>query len=944
MKEVDPERWQRVRRVLDELWERSQTERSAYLDHVCGSDRALRTEIESYLAAAERAHPILDVPLEEVAPPPPVEASAAGATEPAAEGTVVGPYRVLRVLGRGGMSVVYLAERADGEFQQQVALKLGGRLSDIDSVRRGFLRERQILANLQHENIARLYDGGVTSDGQPYFAMERVVGEPITTYCDRRCLGVRSRIALFGSVLEAVQYAHRNLVVHRDLKPSNILVTGDGTVKLLDFGIAKIIAEAPAEGTPPPTRWLALTPEYAAPEQVLDGPITTATDVYTLGVVLYELLVGRRPFEFEARSLRELERTTRLMDPERPSLAVSTSPRIRGNERAPSDPTSGDVAAARGTDAERLARELSGDLDNIVLKALRTDPAERYVSVEAFGRDLRRYLQDLPVHARSPTIRYRVVKFVRRNRAGVLVAAGLAALLGAGTATTTWQARVASSEAERARDVLEALVGLFEAFDPDLSGESSPTARRLLDQTTEGLVEELEGQPEVQAEMLMVLGEVYRKLGMSDRALPLVRRSGTIRRALHGPDHIDVAASMNEESRLLYLAGEYEEAERVVREALATRQRRLGDVHADVATSLDNLGEIRRVRGDIAEAETLTRAALQMRLAVLDPGDQAIGWSLNNLAVILREKGQYEEAERLFRVAVEVHQRALGSDHSDVTIAMQNLANTLRLRGQLDDALELQRVVLDRLVRRYGEGHPMAMTGLNNLAGMLLVAGDLDGAEAAFRQVVSLWSERGEERHPNAVSSLNNLAVVLRSRGDYEEAAELSARILEIWREELGPDHPLVALGLNNLAAVHLDRGTPAMARPLLEEASRIVQALPPEHQYRIAVTVSLASLHAVEGRCGEALPLLEGLLSGEERDGSSPRPPDARLVMGECHLQGGRYDVAEPLLREALAIFTGRPAGDARAQRAGEALATLLDRTGRSDEAAVVRTAIPRR
>ncbi|MEW5918709.1 MAG: serine/threonine-protein kinase, partial [Gemmatimonadota bacterium] len=458
MRGLSRERWQRIEGILDEVLELPREARAKFLTQACEGDGQLRAEVERLLLSADGESGLLDDSAD-------ANAALLLGDEDAARsrmGETVGPYRIVRELARGGMGAVYEAERVDGAFQQRVALKLVRRGMDSEEVQQRFLAERQILARLTHPNIAALLDGGQTDVGQPWFAMELVVGRPITAWCDDRRLGIDARVELVEQVCRAVSYAHRNLVVHRDLKPSNILVTDDGVVKLLDFGIAKLLHDGTAHGdTVTHLGSRAMTPEYAAPEQVRGEAVTTATDIYALGAVLYEILTGHRAHRFRRRSAAEVERVVCEQIPEAPSTVIT-----RTEERELSDGTVETVdpirvSAARGAPVARLRKLLDGDLDTIALKALRKEPDRRYPSADALLDDLLRRRSGLPVLARQDTLGYRARKFVARNRIAVAAAVVVVLSLGAGLVGTTWQARVASRQAVRATIVKDFLVGLF---------------------------------------------------------------------------------------------------------------------------------------------------------------------------------------------------------------------------------------------------------------------------------------------------------------------------------------------------------------------------------------------------------------------------------------------------------------------------------------------------
>jgi serine/threonine-protein kinase len=519
---MDANRWKRVQELFEAALELDAGGRADFLRGECGDDRELCDEVLSLIDADSGEHSLLDGhAVDALEPEPAVEEGAASL-----EGALVGPYRVIERIGAGGMGAVYLAERADGHFERKVALKVIKRGMDTEEILARFRSERQILAQLRHLNIAHLLDGGVTDDGRPYFTMEYVDGVPIDRYCDEHRLTVEERLALFETVCEAVQYAQHNLVVHRDLKPSNILVTNDGQVKLLDFGIAKVVGEESEHertGDAGLTRTgvRMMTPGYASPEQVRGEAVTTATDVYSLGVVLFELLAGHRPYNVMAETPRELERAIVETPPQRLSTAVAaTRERVDAASRSVVTTTPEDVAEARRAIPAQLRKRLSGDLDNICLMALRKEPDRRYASAGLLLLDLQRHRQGIPVTARRDTFVYRAQKFAQRNRGAVVAAALIVVVVAA--LTTFYTMRLARErdrarlEAAKAAEVSEFLQSLFEVADPGQSKGEDITARELLDRGAERIETELAGQPEVQAEMMHVVGTVYHTLSVVD--------------------------------------------------------------------------------------------------------------------------------------------------------------------------------------------------------------------------------------------------------------------------------------------------------------------------------------------------------------------------------------------------------------------------------------------
>jgi serine/threonine protein kinase len=446
MANMHPERWRLIEELFHAAVELPPNERGDFLASACGGDVSLRAEIEKLIDGDDRAGSFIETP-------PALDKTTIALPEPDAEsitGLRLGAYEVTREIGRGGMGTVYLAARADEEFRKRVAIKLVTAGFDHESIIQRFRNERQILAGLDHPNIARLLDGGTTESGAPYFVMEYIEGQTIRDYCDSHRLSTIERLKLFRTVCSAVHFAHQNLIVHRDIKPANILVTADGTPKLLDFGVAKLLSPIAQATDITEVTSRMMTPEYASPEQARGETITTASDVYSLGVLLYELLTGHRPYRVDSRSLIEIIEAICEQEPAKPSTVIGRTETSPGAGRTEVTLTPEAVSDARDSEPHRLRRELEGDLDNIVLKAMRKEPQRRYASVEQFSEDIKRYFKGLPVIARRDTLSYRTSKFIARHKAGVAAAALLIIALLGGAVTTLWQAHVARQERDKA--------------------------------------------------------------------------------------------------------------------------------------------------------------------------------------------------------------------------------------------------------------------------------------------------------------------------------------------------------------------------------------------------------------------------------------------------------------------------------------------------------------
>ncbi len=686
------------------------------------------------------------------------------------EGALVGRYRVLREIGRGGMSVVYLAERADDAFHQRVALKVLDRAPRDREARARFEQERQILASLDHPNIARLLDGGVDVRGLPYIVMELVEGQPIDQYCGQYCgqLSIDERLALVQVVARAVAYAHRRLVVHRDLKPSNILVTAAGEVKLLDFGIAKLLgSEAAGPFAAPPTRTAlrVLTPEYAAPEQVRGEPVTTASDVYQLGLVLFELLTGRRAHGLTSDSLTEIERVVCTGEPPRPSRSVA----------APS-----------------LRRQLAGDLDSIVLTALRKEPDRRYASPADLAADLERHRAGLPVAARGDGLAYRAGKLVRRHRLAVAAVAAVALSLVTGLGAALWQAQEARLEAQKATEVKDFLVRIFEVADPDESPGRAVTARELLDRGIQR-IGTLQDEPEVQAELLSMAGASYKSLGLYAAARPVLERSLRLQRRLHGERSLGVAEVESILASLAYKQGDTKQAEALLQAALATYRALLPADDARVTETLIGLADCLMRYDRDGEAAALLNEALAIRRRSrnpADPADPQIALILNEIGLLRHRAMDLDGAERLYRESLAIRRRAHGSVHPEVATPLHNLGALLLTRGRLAEAEAIFREVIALEARLYSGDHPSMADSWGYLGHTLRSRGDLAGAEAPYRRSLAINRAKRGARHFATLSALHNLGRLLTETGRAAEAEPLLREALAGRRALYGPDYP----------------------------------------------------------------------------------------------------------------------------------------------------------
>jgi tetratricopeptide (TPR) repeat protein len=814
-------RWERLRTLFDQAIERAPDERAAFLASEVGDDPSLINEVAALLEADARSAERLGHAVREAA------ASAAQAHAAPIEGQRIGPWRLVRELGRGGMGAVFLAERVDGAFTQQVALKLIRRGMDSELVLRRFEAERQILARLEHPSIARLVDGGLTVDGQSWYAMELVEGDPIDRYCTTHQLDVGERLRLMADVCRAVMFAHSRLVVHRDLKPDNILVTERGEVRLLDFGIAKVLGDGPDAVTLTRTGFRMMTPGYASPEQVRGEAIGTASDVYSLGVILYELLTGTRPHDLEGKSLGEVERIVSEALPERPSTRVGTTGRLR--------------------------RVLRGDLDMICLKALRKEPERRYASVEALLDDITRHIDGRPVLARPDTLRYRVRKFVTRHRIGVAgAAAGIVLVIGL---TGVYLVRLAAqrdlarAEAAKAEEVSRFLRGLFEVSDPAESRGATLTARELLDSGAARIQRDLAAQPEVQATMMRVIGEVYAELGLAAAARPLLEAALERHRALYGNLHLETATSALALATIRQDQGDLEGAEPLFREAVATRTALLGVPHADVSEAIRQLSFWVETRGDDAEAERLLADALAQDRRLFPRDHERVVHTMVRFAGLQRRMGKRKEAEPLLREGLAAQRRIYGDTHPDVASTMRNLASLLRDEARYDEAESLYVGTVAIRKALHGDIHPDIANALNSYATMLSERGDNEKAIGVLRDVIVQFEGIYRAPHPSTAAAYHNLGDAYRETRLFAEAEQYYQRAIRMLDVVLPADHPDRARPWQAIGNLRRDQKRYADAERAFLTALRIRRAaLPRGHRYIVETLNSLVLISEERG------------------------------------------------------------------------------------------------
>jgi serine/threonine-protein kinase len=833
-------------------------QRTGYVEAACRDDPALLARVQAMLAADAGPSPILDAT-------PDGLAAALGPADPATlEGRRIGPYRVIEIVGRGGMGVVCRAERED--VGKQVALKLvAGGLAAPDRVAR-FLQERRVLAQLDHPHIARLLDAGVADDGMPWLAMEYVAGLAIDRYGDANCLTIDQRLVLFEKVAGAVAYAHRHLVVHRDLKPSNILVGEDGEPRLLDFGIAKLLDESGSGIRLTETGIGPMTPQYASPEQLRGEPITTASDVYQLGALLFELLTGRPPHP--ERLMTRVGRADTEVS--KPSDAVERgAPRTRD----PADPpaaTSGEIALARGTTPARLRRRLAGDLDNIVVKATDPDPGRRYATAAELAVDVRRHRDGLPVVARPATTAYRIRKFVTRHRAGTAMAVVLVLALLGFALSMAEQSRRTAAQSERAEQVSSLLASLFAGADPVAAQGEAITVASILDRGAERLRTHPALDPEVRARLLGVMAQAYRNLGQDARAVELLSESYLIQRRVLRADHPDRLSTAAELMGWKAEAGDGDEALRMAKEYRGVAARLPASRARDRAMILSaagfafmgtdrdsaraameqglavfrsvpgakgdplervlvNLGYLADLRGDRLAAKQYWSEALALRRERLGPNHSVTAKTSLDLALALVQTDEVAAAESLVTESVETHRRVFAGDHPRLAAALNAQARILGLRERHREAIAVQREAV-AMTRRLDGGKGLTVAGyVANLAGHIQKGGSLVEAAALHREALATYRAELGDRNLSTGIIVSNLAFnayLRRSLAESDSLYRWAVPVLDsAWRGSTR-----IAATLFDFSVVLMETGKCGEAEPLLRRALQMFRQDRPDH------------------------------------------------------------------------------------------------------------------
>jgi tetratricopeptide (TPR) repeat protein len=824
-------------------------------------------------------------------------------------GIVIGRYHLLQKIGEGGMGEVWLAEQKE-PVRRRVAVKLVKAGMDTREVIARFESERQALALMEHPAIAKVFDAGSTPQGAPYFVMEYVAGVPITEYCDTHRMNIRERLELFMHVCEGVRHAHQKAILHRDLKPSNILVTeldGRAAPKIIDFGVAKALGEKLTADTMF-TRVGALvgTPEYMSPEQALSrgDDIDTRTDVYSLGIIFYELLAGAPPIELRKIALEEFLRRLREEEPPKPSTKIRTQDADSSSE----------LARKRHSEPLALAKQIGGDLDSIALKALEKDRSRRYGSASDFAADIGRYLNNEAVLAVPPSAAYRARKFARRYRGTLVTACAFVLVLIVAAAISIRQSLRANREAAVAQAVNDFLrndvlaqasaanqAGPTTKPDPDLK------VRTALDRAAARLKGKFERQPEVEAAIRDTIGRTYTDLGLYPEARMQLERALDLHRRGLGTEHQETLATARSLGYLDLLQGKNAEAETILTDTAAVQRRILGPEHAETLASMLTLETVYAKQGKYAQAEALSAQVMGIQRRLLGPEHPDTLKSMNNLALAYYEEGKYEQAEKLDNQILELRKRLLGPEHPDTLGSMNNLAMIYNAESKYSEAEDLDSQSIDIRRRVLGPEHPDTLLAMNNLAVVDLNDGKYAQASKLDSEVLEIRRRVLGPEHPDTLQSMHNLALASYVQGKYAQAEALFNQTVEVRRRVLGPEHARTLLSMWILADVYAVQGKYARADALFKQTLEASQrVLGPEHPIALGELSDIAFMYQRQGKYALAEPPIAKVVAVRQRalGRENQETIIAALDLALVYVSEGKFTESEPLAREALRFY----------------------------------------
>lgn len=927
---MDKQQWDHLSNIIDTALELSEKERSSYIERECRGKPDMKREVTELLRAIDQSG--AESYLEDLNDYPRHLAREISETEmetfsSSLIGTPVDNYEIVDLIGHGGMGSVFLAERSDKSITQKVALKLLRRGMDTPSNIARFRRERNILAKLDHPNIARLLDGGMTEDNLPYLVMEYVEGAPLYTYCDEHQLSVEERLDLFKDICDAVQQAHNNAIIHRDLKPSNILVTEDGVVKILDFGIAKIAEPKDPDNTElfeTRTGARILTPAYATPEQLSHSPITTKTDIYALGTLLYELLAGVHPFELEGKKFNEIEDLIRHKTPPSPADRFKNMDTV--DRQA--------AGKCRNTSPEVVQKKLRGDLGAIVMKALRKDPDGRYNTVSQLLEDLRRRENSLAIIAREDTFSYKVSKFSQRYRKELTSAAAVLLLFTVMVAYYTFQLsrerNEARIEAQKAQQVSSFLTSLFRAGNPTYHPADTVTAATLLKRGKKRL-KSLDNQPEVRAQLSTVIGSAYLELGKFNQARPLIEQSQKLGKKLFGPASLEYAEALKSHGILQRKMGNFAKAESLQQKGQSIYQNSSDATHLTLAGSLNELGWTVYELGNYGRADSLYLKALRQIEKSPKPAEKIRAHILINRSSVLRKMGDLDKAERFARKALSIRKRKFGEIHPHVGMAYNDLGLILDSQGNNKQADSLYHRGLSISQRLYDTPHPDISTTLYNIGSLYREQKKYKKALDYLSRSLDMERQILGNTHPTIAITLSQLASVAREMEKFKKAARWSHRALSIRKEKLPNIHPKIATAYHDLGLIMHEWGKTNRADSLYHKSLEVERQLHTVPNEGIAATFNnMGNLHFEEKNYDKAESYLSRALRIRRKVFQITHPEITETLNELAQLyQEMKKESIFPLLENALQV-KDQPLKENNGQKAysnvllGKALLTI--------------------
>jgi serine/threonine-protein kinase len=773
------DQWNKIEAIVDEALERPEGDRDAFINQVCAGDQELVDHVHSFLSSVSEADQFfssgntLKDKLEEEA----LSNDLFSKDYDSLVGNEIGAYTLTKLLGVGGMGAVFLGERTDGQFEHSAAIKIIQSGLNRSEIYTHFIRERQILAGLNHENIARLYDGGVTDSNIPYLIMEYVDGTPIDVYCNKHRLSVSERIELFKSVCNALVYAHKNLVIHRDLKPENILITDSGNVKVMDFGIARLVDTSASDSSNTDVTQMSRYVSFsnASPEQVCGDSATTTSDIYALGVLLFKLLAGVHPLPIAKRPKKGV---IDLIQNQQPKSLANRFDELPDSEKKL-------ILDNRSITTSRAAKLLNDDLDAITQKCLSKNPDERYQTVDDLLQDLERYKSLFPVIARDNSSVYVAKKFAARNKGAISAVAAFLIISLLSALFYTYEVKqerdIAQKEANKATQVTDFVMNLFKGSDPSETGGSNISARDLLNRGIER-TEYLSGQPEVQASMFEVLGRILTELG------------------------------------------EYNDATNLLQQSIDLRLEVFGGNNLETISSYEQMGTLLSAKGDLFKAQTMLENALETRRKLQGVRQAAMSEANAELTYVYRRLGKYEEAEKVYRSLLAIYKEELGPDDPLTLTCLSSLGVTLHSSGQLEEAEQIYREVLSKRLELYDTAHPDIAMSYNNLGSLLLNLGRFDESEEMLTKSLQMRRALFGDSHPKIALTMNNLGILNRNRGQFEEAISLIEESISINREKFGRDELQTATNLFSLAELYLMDARYKEAYEYYEKSHQIFQ------------------------------------------------------------------------------------------------------------------------